>query len=57
MFNGAGFDASGVGRISGMCVTRRLLIMFAVGVVHRLAQEFGLCVGKLSGEMYLIHEM
>ena len=38
MCSGAEFDASGVGRVSGMFVAGRLLeVMFAVEVVHRLA--------------------
>ncbi len=50
LYSGAGFDASGVGRVSGMCVAGRLFgLTFAVFI--RLAYEFGLCEGRLSGVM------
>ncbi len=56
MCSGAGFDASGVGRISGMCVAGRLFgLTFAVFI--RLAYEFGLCEGRLSGVMNFIKEL
>ena len=48
--SGAGFVVSGVGRVSGICVIRRLFgLMLVVETVIRLAQEFCLCVGRLSG--------
>ncbi len=48
MCNGAGFDASRVGRVSGMCVADRLFgLTFAVETFIRLALEFGLCEGRL----------
>ena len=41
MCSGAGFDVYGVGKVSGMCVARRLFeVMFGVGVCIRLAYEF-----------------
>ena len=58
MYSGAGFDASGVGRVSGMCVTIRLFgVMFAVEAFIKLAYEFGLCEGQLSGVMNLVQEV
>jgi hypothetical protein len=58
MCNGAGLDASGVGRVSGICVAGRLFgVMFAVKAFIKLAYTFGLCGGKLSGVMSLIQEV
>ena len=58
MFNGTGLDASGIGRVSGMCVAGRLFgVMFAVEAFIKLAYAFGLCEGKLSGVMYLGQEV
>jgi hypothetical protein len=35
--SGAGFDASGVGRVSGMCMAGRLFgVMFAVAALFKL---------------------
>ena len=56
MCSGAGFDASDVGRVSGMCVGGCLFgLTFAVFI--RFASEFGLCEGRLSGVMNLIQEV
>ena len=58
MCSGAGFDASGVGRVSGMCVAGRLFgVMLAVAALIKLAYEFGLCASKLSGVMNFIQEV
>ncbi len=55
---GAGFDASGVGRVSGMCVDGRLFgVVFAVAALIKLTQGFGLCEGKLSGVINFIQEV
>jgi hypothetical protein len=56
MCSGAGFDASGVGRVSGMLVAGRLFgLTFAVFI--RLACEFSLCEGRLSAVMNVIQEV
>ena len=56
MCSGAGFDASGVGGVSGICVEGCLFgLTFAVFI--RLAYEFGLCEGRLSGVINFIQEV
>ena len=56
MCSGTGLDASGVGRVSGMCVAGRLFgLTFAVFI--KLAYEFGLCEGRLLGVMNFIQEV
>ncbi len=58
MCNGARLDVSGVGRVSGMCVAGRLFgLTFAVEAFIKLAYEFGLYKGRLSGVMNFIHEV
>ena len=58
MCSGAGFDASGVGRVFGMCVAGRLFVVtFAVVALIKFAYEYGLCEGKLSGAMNFIQEV
>ena len=54
--SGAGLDAAGVGRVSGMCVAGRLFgLTFAVFI--KLAYEFGLCEGRVSGVMTFTQEV
>ena len=56
MWSGAGLDASGVGRVSGMCSAGRVFgLTFAVCI--KLAYEFCLCEGRLSGVMNFIQEV
>ncbi len=56
MCSGAGFDASGVGRVSGMCVAGRLFgLAFALFI--KLAYEFGLCEGRLSDVINFMQEV
>ncbi len=58
MCSGAWLDASAVGKESGMCVAGRLFgLMFAVDAFIKLAYEFVLCEGKLSGVMNLVQEV
>ncbi len=58
MCGGAGLDGSGVGKDSGMCVAGRLFgLMVAVEVFIKLAYEFGLCEGRLSGVMNSVQEV
>jgi hypothetical protein len=58
MCSGAGLDGSGVGKDSGMCVAGRLFgFMVAVEVFVKLAYEFGLREGKLSGVMTSVQEV
>jgi hypothetical protein len=52
MCSGAGFDGSGVGKDSGICVAGRLYgLMVPVEVFIKLAYGFGLCEGMLSDVM------
>ena len=57
MYSGAGLVASGVGRVSVMCVAGRLLVM-AIGILtfSRVAYEFVVYVGRLSGVINCFHE-
>ena len=56
MWSGAGLDASGVGRVSGMCSAGHLFGL-TCAVCIKLAYEFGLCEGRLSGVMNFIQEV
>ena len=57
MCSGARLVASGVGRVSGMCVVGHLLEMaLPVDAFIRLAYEFAVCGGRLSGVMNCSHE-
>jgi hypothetical protein len=50
MSNGEKLLASGVGRVSGMCVAVRLLgRAFAAAAFARVAYKFVVCGGRLSG--------
>jgi len=56
MCSGAKFDASGMGRVSGMCGAGRLFgLAFAVFI--KLAYEFGLCEGRLSDVMKFVQDV
>ncbi len=58
MRRGAGLDGSDVGKNFGMCVAGRLYVcMVPVVVFIRLAYEFGLCEGKLSGVINVVQEV
>ena len=58
MCSGAGSVASGLGRVSGMCVAGHLLeVALSVEDFARVTKEFVVCGGRLSGVMNCYHEV
>ena len=58
MSSGAGLVASGVGRVSGMCVAMRLLgRALTAEAFAKVAYEFVVYGGRLSGAMNCNHEV